>query len=585
MTASKFFTKKAFRFLLAIFLISIAWIAYVLFEDYQNWLTATPQDTPMEIRIRNGILLIVGLAALAYGAVISISHLNGTAGAGNKVPDSAAPSASAANQSFEDKMLSLVGPQYVLEVRGLGSFVGNHGNSEIWMKFDQVGNSHQSIISKNPQDYPWDSSSRFDNLRIAIAIAFRDAAGKTVERWPIPVISWGPPKHELCDFRAAYEIAAARQAASLGIHLLLWEEDANVEDGTELIQRLFAFFDKNPDAPGIIVLSTDGDIARFGNGEPGSGSMKNGYYAPDMPDSVTAMWVTRTDRVNQLIRPFAVKQPEGVNKNHAQYDIIKLWNFFWEKNDNRGPENFNAYYLEHYRRPGSTTTLTPGFMTSAWWHQQLPTLWKQITNAGPGLFKPSPYLPIRWTDWQLKQFDSAPVVGYLHRPIDIKLTDEQGKPLDRLIRRERLQQGWQQAMATLPDGERPKRIFYDSTLGGTKWVGHLNQAFQQIDPAAPDMTEDKEGFDLGVRIGSMGVSGPGMQLALGIIAGYHFGGPSATVHLRPNGDAMMMMVSPMGEKTKAAWVQTYGRMDPFGSEYPPDKSASPQNPDTPQETR
>lgn len=108
MTASKFFTKKASRFLLAIFMISIAWIAYVLFEDYQNWLTATPQDTPMEIRIRNGILLIVGLAALAYGAVISISHLNGTAGAGNKVPDSAAPSASAANQSFEDKMLSLV---------------------------------------------------------------------------------------------------------------------------------------------------------------------------------------------------------------------------------------------------------------------------------------------------------------------------------------------------------------------------------------------------------------------------------------------------------------------------------------------
>lgn len=322
----------------------------------------------------------------------------------------------------------------------------------------------------------------------------------------------------------------------------------------------------------------------MGNGAPGSGSMKNGYYAPNMPDSVTAMWVTRTDRANQLIRPFAVKQPEGINKNHTQYDIIKLWNFFWEKNDDRGPDNFDAYYFEHYRRPGSTTTLTPGFMTSAWWHQQLPTLWKQITNAGPGVFKPSPYLPIRWTEWQLKQFDSAPVVGYLHRPIDIKLTDEQGKPLDRLIRRERLQQGWQQAMATLPDGARPKRIFYDSTLGTTKWVGQLNQAIQQIDPAAPDMTEDKEGFDLGVRIGSMGVSGPGMQLALGIIAGYHFGGPSATVHLRPNGDAMMMMVSPMGEKTKAEWVQTYGRMDPFGSKYPPDKSASPENPVTPQET-
>ncbi len=570
MTDTKSITKNDLLFLIAIFLASIAWTAYVLIVDYQNWLHALPRNTHMALTIRNGILSIIGLASLFYGAIISLGYLNGTAGTNNELPAASGQSI-AGHPSFESKMLSLAGSQYVLEVKGLGSFAGLYANTEIWMVFDDIGNSHQSIISKNPEDYPWDSSGRFDNLRIGKAIAFRDAARRAVERWPIPVICWGPPRHELNDTREADNIAASRQAASLGIHLLLWEEDANTDDGVELIHRLFAFFDRNPDAPGVIVLSIDGDVARAARGKPGSGFIKNGHYAPNMPDSVVAMWVTRTDRVNQRIRPFVVKQPEGINTTHTQYDIIKLWNFFWQKNDNQGPDDFDAYFYAHYRRAGSTRTLTPGFMTSAWWHQQLPTLWKQVGNSGPGIFTPSPYLPIRWTDWQLKQFDDAPVVGYLHRPIDIKLTDEHGKPLDRRTRSQHLQQGWQQAMATLPDGERPTRIFYDSTVGTDKWVGQVQQALQQIDPTAPAMTADDEGYDLGVRIGSMGVSSPGMQLALGIISGYHFGGPSATVHLRPNGDAMMMMVSPMGAKTREAWVATHRRLDPFGSIYPPDR--------------
>lgn len=548
---------------------SILWAVYVLFTDYQDWLSGAVRNTNMQTTIRNGILLITGLGILLGGLAIFLVKPSDNADIQKKNSSSNEDFLATEPASPEAKMLSLSGAQYVLEVRGLGSFVGNHGNTEIWMMFDLINNAHQSILSNKPEDYPWDINSKFGDFSIANAVAFRDAAKHALERWPIPVLSWGPPKHPLSDSRAADNISAVRQGASLGIHLLLWEEDADTDDGVSLIQRLFAFFDKNPDAPGVIVLSADGDIAREAQGEPGRQLLKNGYYAPDMPDSVVAMWVTRTDRVDKFIRPFVVKQPEGINKTHTQYDIIKLWNYYWKKNDAPDDDSFGAYYKRTYQGPRSALFAPPFTMSSAWWHQQLPTLWQQITNTGPGDFKPSPYLPIRWTDWQLKQFDAAPVVGYLHRPIDIKLTDEHGKPLDRLARRTLLQKGWQQALATLPEGERPKRIFYDTTLGNSKWAGQLNQALQQIDPDAPDLLDDDEGYNLGVRIGNMGVSAPGMQLALGIIAGYHFGGPSATVHLRPNGDAMMM-VSPMGKASKEAYVAVHGKNDPFGSPYPPD---------------
>ncbi|EGH35501.1 hypothetical protein PSYJA_43391, partial [Pseudomonas syringae pv. japonica str. M301072] len=43
-------------------------------------------------------------------------------------------------------------------------------------------------------------------------------------------------------------------------------------------------------------------------------------------------------------------------------------------------------------------------MSTAYWQSQLPTLWKTISNRGPGNFEPSPWLPIRWGQHQVKEF-------------------------------------------------------------------------------------------------------------------------------------------------------------------------------------
>ncbi|WP_457840923.1 hypothetical protein, partial [Staphylococcus aureus] len=91
----------------------------------------------------------------------------------------------------------------------------------------------------------------------------------------------------------------------------------------------------------------------------------------------------------------------NINKNDTEYDIVKLWNFFWKKNDDRSPDSFNTLYDKQEKAAGVGTPSPGVMMSSTWWQAQLPELWKTISNQGPGDFKPTPYIPVRWTDWQL----------------------------------------------------------------------------------------------------------------------------------------------------------------------------------------
>ncbi len=59
---------------------------------------------------------------------------------------------------------------------------------------------------------------------------------------------------------------------------------------------------------------------------------------------MTALLVARSDRVDRLVRPYAVDVDDGINKDDTQYDIIKLWNFFWDKSDSQEEGSFDAYY-------------------------------------------------------------------------------------------------------------------------------------------------------------------------------------------------------------------------------------------------
>lgn len=512
--------------------------------------------------IRNGVLAALGVAILAYAGSWAWMHWSSNEVSSLAGKEQINPTTVASSLSGSQAMLAQTGGKFVLEVRSMGVVVGEKTDEEIWRAIEKKADNHASYLSQNPEDYTNSADQRLSDLGAVTGLSFKRGAGRAVDQWPLPVIIWYPPKSKQTA-RPAGDLASLRQEAGLGVTLLLWQEDANTYDGATMIEKLFALFDTHPDVPAALIYSADGSMVRSLMQTPGNvDTPEVGHVIPAMPDSVATFLVTRSDRVDKLIRPYVVQQRSNVNKNDTEYDIVKLWNFFWRNSDDDGPGSFNAHFINEEKEAGVGTPSASGVMSSTWWQAQLPELWKTISNQGPGDFKPTPYIPVRWTDWQLKQYDSAPLLGYLHRPVDVKLTDDKGQPLKTALQAAALKAGWEAAIAGLPEATEPKRVFYDTT-GNKQWVIPLNQALMQMGASAPHPDEVKEGYDIGARIGNTGTSSPMVQIGLGLIASYHQGGASATVNRRPNGMASIIMVSPPDETTKTTWAKDHAGRSPF----------------------
>ncbi|KGW35932.1 hypothetical protein Y045_5077 [Burkholderia pseudomallei MSHR2451] len=66
---------------------------------------------------------------------------------------------------------------------------------------------------------------------------------------------------------------------------MLWQEDANTNDGSTIIEKLFAFFDAHPDIPEAIIVTFDGAATRDLNQTPGYVDTFKQSNIPTMPDS------------------------------------------------------------------------------------------------------------------------------------------------------------------------------------------------------------------------------------------------------------------------------------------------------------
>jgi hypothetical protein len=210
-------------------------------------------------------------------------------------------------------------------------------------------------------------------------------------------------------------------------------------------------------------------------------------------------------------------------------------------------------------------------MSSTYWQSQLPSLWQTLSNRGPGHFEPSAWLPVRWAEHQVKEFDKAPVLGYLHRPIKVSMHDDNGKPLKPALQAKALQAGWLQALQTLPEGEKPARVFYDSTDNTAGEVA-LTIALHglNVDGAGLELGNVDEGYDIGRRLGNTGVSSALVEINLATIASYQEGGVSAVVYTGEDGSVTVQMVRPPDEARKTKNQQTHGT-DPFRFRMPGDK--------------
>jgi hypothetical protein len=450
---------------------------------------------------------------------------------------------------------------YALEIRGTGLAVDNWHQSSIWREIKKTNSNFTSIYSQNPKDYDTSVSSREITQKINIRVAFKHSAIDSVAYWPIPVFAIAPPKQPE-DAGAPNTILSGRNAATLGVTLFLWQDADNTIHAQSMIERLFEFFDDNPQVPQALIVSRDGDVTRNGYRVAGTPGLQNVHAVPTVYESMTGLLLTRSDRVDRYIRPFATQDSED-NQN-TNTDMGKLWAFYWSRDD-----AFLDWYKERERAKGNTGHIRPiTTMSSTYWQSQLPTLWQTLSNRGPGYFEPSAWLPVRWAEHQVREFDKAPVLGYLHRPIKVLMHDENGKPLKPAQQAKALQAGWLQALETLPKGEKPERVFYDSTDNTSGEIA-LTIALHSLngDGAGLELGNVDEGYDIGRRLGNTGVSSALVEINLATIASYQEGGVSAVVYTGEDGSVTVQMVRPPDEARKAKNQQTHGA-DPFRFRMP-----------------
>ncbi|WP_183163466.1 type VI lipase adapter Tla3 domain-containing protein, partial [Burkholderia pseudomallei] len=309
---------RIWPYALGFILMALGWTIVVMARHYHYW-QATGQEMPgMVSSIRNGVLVAAGVAVAAFVAsFVWIKHApveSSRAAASSTSASPVLPAAATHGNNGAPALLSQTGEKFVLEVRGLGLVTGRNANDEIWNAIEAKADNHSTYMSQSPADYPDSEDSRMTYLGVGTGLSFQLAAHHSVGYWPVPVFIWEPPKASHVS-RPANELSGIRQEASLGVTLLLWQEDANTNDGSTIIEKLFAFFDAHPDIPEAIIVTFDGAATRDLNQTPGYVDIFKQSNIPTMPDSMVTLLVSRSDRVDRLIRPYAVEQTENVDKN------------------------------------------------------------------------------------------------------------------------------------------------------------------------------------------------------------------------------------------------------------------------------
>ncbi len=454
---------------------------------------------------------------------------------GQKAAAAAATSATQAGQPGTGAGNAPDTPLDRLEVRGLGITIDQWAQTEIWSHIVKKNATHESFLSRSPSDYPASWTGRSDMSKLVRGLALKLGAGEAVEYTPLPVFVYGPPQHPDNLMGAAFSVNYARQEGSLPFDLFVTEKAIN---GTgPSLEDVFKFFDANPDVPFALIFCTDGMVTRKLLEKPGSGLIPDGAAVPAVFNSNVALLVSRPHAIDRL-RPSIVTKPEGVDTRETQYDLVKLWNFYWDETD-----AFDAHYQTELAARGQEG-VSPHTMSTTWWRSRVPDLLKHTENKGPGEFAPNPWTPVRWTDWQVRQFDESPVLGYIDRPVSVRLTDEHGHALREKDQASALRDGWSRVVSPGHAATVPRRIFFDTT-GDREWVIPLTQALG-AEEDAPSTSSVAEGVDVGYRIGNTGISSGAVQIALALIAGYQDGKVSAIVD-RSGGQAEIVRVTPPSE--------------------------------------
>jgi hypothetical protein len=160
---------------------------------------------------------------------------------------------------------------------------------------------------------------------------------------------------------------------------------------------------------------------------------------------------------------------------------------------------------------------------------------------------PSSRIPQSWTPEQVAQMDVPPTLGYVLRP-HLAWYVQDGRQLDAVQQQAAFLGAWSAALAALPDGVRPARVFYDyGPADHGRKIVPLARALAETDPAF-DLFTPGAGINLSDRLGELGASSPFVGIALAVMASHAGNDVSAVVNLRRDDGASIAMVWPTDDR-------------------------------------
>ncbi len=359
--------------------------------------------------------------------------------------------------------------EYVLEVIGLGVTLDKYRQGKLWEALQQ-GNAYASIREQDKEKYTWNAMQRAGIAGGRGGDTLENGARDTPMYFGVPVFNAEPPifNSRMLDSPDSPAIGLAGGAASSGLHWHLFASGPRrlSEHPDRILEDVFAFFDAHPDVPYIVLNSEDSmptrDLYSADNSPP---LTHDGRYIPEMPDASALFVLARRERID-AVRKFAYDDapPEDSVDDLNTYGVARRLYLAYDKLMRAVP------HPDKKEDPSSFTRRQPSiaeWLPVAAQFAQRPDIrgtgsfsmvdrLRHKTYHPPKEWQPTPWFPVPFNKEQLAQLDRLPTFGYLHRPTFVRMTDEHGKPLTRRDQREQaLQAGWQEALRSLPETERP----------------------------------------------------------------------------------------------------------------------------------
>jgi hypothetical protein len=460
--------------------------------------------------------------------------------------------------------------EYVLEVISLGVTLDKYRQGKLWDAL-QSGSPYSTLREMDPKKYPWAGTDKLGMSGGRAGDTLENGAAYTVTEWGVPVFNARPPTHNTkypeSPLLPDAGLATGADSSGMSSHLFVVGPRRLEEHPDRILDDVFAFFDANPDIPYVVLNADDGTDVRERRQQEGAPPLvKDGYYVPEMPDSSALFLLARRERVD-LIRPFAF---DDIDDYKVGVDVLNR--------DGVSRRLFLAY--SSLKRSVPMPPKTPDWPFA---DERLPLIseWlaaaakfsvrPDIRGTGPTSFldrefnakhrppldwKPTPWFPVPWSKTQLNDFDRMPTLGYIHRPVFVKMTDEHGKPLGRRdARQQALLAGLHEALQTLPEAERakgPARVIAATNNQTEQLVALEGALHRYAADGGPEIDSGKlkQFINIDRRLGNTGAATLFMQMAIGVMGSYRDGGPSMAVNLRDPHEASIIFISPPSDEKR-----------------------------------